>query len=52
MDTAAGILLLALSLLGVVVVAAAFIWAARRDGELDRATQRRLGIRRKTRLGR
>jgi hypothetical protein len=29
-----------------------FIWAARKDGEEDRALQRRLGIRRKTRLGR
>jgi hypothetical protein len=29
-----------------------FVWAARKDGEEDRALQRRLGIRRKTRLGR
>jgi hypothetical protein len=29
-----------------------FIWAAKRDGEEDRAVQRRLGIRRPTRLGR
>jgi hypothetical protein len=29
-----------------------FIWAARKDGEEDRALQRRLGIRRRTRLGR
>jgi hypothetical protein len=34
------------------IVAVAFVWAARRDGEEDRAVQRRLGIRRKTRLGR
>jgi nitrogen fixation-related uncharacterized protein len=27
-----------------------FLWAARKDGEYDRATQRRLGIRRRTRL--
>jgi succinate dehydrogenase hydrophobic anchor subunit len=26
------------------------VWAARKDGEYDRATQRRLGIRRRTRL--
>jgi len=37
------------------VVTAAFVlglffWAARKDGEYDRATQRRLGIRRRTRL--
>ena len=29
-----------------------FVWAARKDGEEDEAVQRRLGIRRKTRLGR
>jgi hypothetical protein len=28
-----------------------FAWAARKDGEKDLATQRKLGIRRKTRLG-
>jgi len=31
-------------------VLALFFWAARKDGEYDRATQRRLGIRRRTRL--
>jgi hypothetical protein len=35
-----------------VVVGYVFIWAARKDGEEDRALQRRLGIRRRTRLGR
>jgi hypothetical protein len=34
------------------VVAYLFVWAARKDGEEDRALQRRLGVRRKTRLGR
>jgi hypothetical protein len=34
------------------VVLYLFVWAARKDGEEDRALQRRLGIRRKTRLGR
>ena len=34
------------------VVGYLFVWAARKDGENDRALQRRLGIRRKTRLGR
>ena len=52
MDTALGILILAVSVAGVVVAAAAFVWAARKDGEEDLATQRRLGIRRRTRLGR
>jgi hypothetical protein len=51
-ETAVGILLLVISVLSVVVVLAAFVWAARKDGEKDRATQRRLGIRRRTRLGR
>jgi hypothetical protein len=36
----------------VVVVLAVFVWAARKDGEYDESVQRRLGIRRKTRLGR
>lgn len=52
MDTAAGILILAISLAGVIVVAVAFVWAARKDGEEDRELQRRLGIRRRTRMGR
>jgi hypothetical protein len=34
------------------VVLGGFVWAARKDGEEDRALQRRLGIRRRTRLGR
>ena len=34
------------------IVGVMFVWAAIRDGEGDRAIQRRLGIRRKTRLGR
>jgi nitrogen fixation-related uncharacterized protein len=51
-DTAAGILLLVISIVSVIVVFAAFIWAARKDGEEDRALQKRLGIRRRTRMGR
>ena len=49
---AAGILIVALSLASVIVVAVLFVWAARKDGEKDRAVQKRLGIRRRTRLGR
>jgi hypothetical protein len=52
MDVALGILILAISVVSVVVVGIAFVWAARKDGEEDRALQKRLGIRRKTRLGR
>jgi hypothetical protein len=46
---AAVIVLLALPL---VLVGAWFVWAAKKDGEEDRALQARLGIRRWTRLGR
>lgn len=34
------------------VVGVMFVWGAKKDGEEDRAVQRRLGIRRRTRLGR
>jgi hypothetical protein len=51
-DDAVGILILLLSVAGVVVAGVAFVWAARKDGEEDRALQRRLGIRRRTRIGR
>lgn len=51
-DTALGILILAVTVAGIVVVGIAFVWAARKDGEDDRALQKRLGIRRRTRLGR
>jgi nitrogen fixation-related uncharacterized protein len=36
-DTVAGILMLVVSLASVVVVAVLFVWAARKDGEKDRA---------------
>jgi nitrogen fixation-related uncharacterized protein len=51
-DVAAGILMLVVSLASAVVVGILFVWAARKDGEEDRALQRRLGSRRRTRLGR
>jgi hypothetical protein len=37
---------------GAAVMFVLFVWAARKDGEEDRALQARLGIRRRTRLGR
>jgi hypothetical protein len=40
------------SFLTAALVIGLFIWAAIRDGEDDKALQTRLGIRRKTRLGR
>ncbi len=39
------------SLAMIVVFFGVFFWAARQDGDKDLATQRRLGFRRKTRLG-
>jgi hypothetical protein len=52
MDTAAAIVFLLLIVLPAVLVGGLFIWAARKDGQEDRALQARLGIRRRTRLGR
>ena len=52
METAAGIVALVVLVLCAVLVAVAFVWAAKKDGEEDRAVQRRTGIRRLTRLGR
>jgi hypothetical protein len=52
MDTVAGILMIAFSVAAILAVAIGFIWAARKDGEEDRELQRRLGIRRRTRMGR
>jgi hypothetical protein len=46
------ILLLVTMVASVVIVAAVFVWAAIKDGREDRELQRRLGIRRRTRLGR
>ena len=52
MNTVAEVIVLVLLAIPLVVVGIAFVWAARRDGEDDEAVQRRLGIRRRTRLGR
>ena len=46
------ILVSAIAFVSIVVVLGLFVWAARKDGEEDRALQARLGIRRRTRLGR
>jgi uncharacterized iron-regulated membrane protein len=50
--TAAEIVALVMVLVPLVLVGGVFVWAARKDGEEDRAVQARLGIRRRTRLGR
>ena len=52
MRVAAEVLAVVLLVLPIVVVGYFFVWAERKDGEEDRALQKRLGIRRKTRLGR
>jgi uncharacterized membrane protein (DUF485 family) len=52
MAVAEGIVLGAFVLLLAVFLAAIFVWAAKKDGEEDVALQKRLGIRRRTRLGR
>jgi len=51
-DTLAIVILIVLLAVPLVIVGAMFIWAAIRDGQEDRALQKRLGIRRRTRLGR
>jgi hypothetical protein len=52
MKLAAEIVAVVILTVPLAVVFYLFVWAARKDGEEDRALQRRLGIRRKTRLGR
>ena len=52
MDLAAEIVMVVFVLLVALFIAAIFVWAAKKDGEEDRALQKRLGIRRRTRLGR
>jgi hypothetical protein len=52
MTSAAGIIALVVVLVPLTIVGALFVWAARKDGAEDKAVQARLGIRRRTRLGR
>ena len=52
MDIAAVVLIVVSVVLTVVLVVGMFIWAAVKDGQEDKAVQARLGIRRRTRLGR
>jgi uncharacterized membrane protein (DUF485 family) len=51
MDVAAAILIAVSVLLTAALVGGVFVWAAVKDGQEDKAVQRRLGIRRRTRLG-
>ena len=50
MGTATFVIASISAVVAIVVVIALFVWAARKDGEYDRAVQKRLGIRRRTRL--
>jgi hypothetical protein len=51
-STFLGIVIAAVSVFTFAGVVWLLIWAAKKDGEEDRAIQKRLGIRRRTRLGR
>ena len=46
-----GVVITLVCVLSIAAVLVAFVWAARKDGDEDKATQRRLGIKRKTRIG-
>ena len=52
MNVAVFVLALVSALVTAAIVIAAFVWAAKKDGAEDRALQARLGIRRRTRMGR
>jgi uncharacterized membrane protein (DUF485 family) len=52
MNVTAAIILAVFVFLTSVLVIALFIWAAVKDGQEDKALQARLGIRRRTRMGR
>lgn len=52
MDLAAVIAFVLIVLVPGVVVGVMFVWGAVKDGQEDKALQARLGIRRRTRLGR
>ena len=52
MTIALGIVLSVVALVSAAVVIGMFVWAAKKDGAEDEALQRRLGIRRRTRIGR
>jgi nitrogen fixation-related uncharacterized protein len=52
MHTGEEIVLALVAVATILVVLGVFVWAAVKDGQEDKALQRRLGIRRRTRLGR
>jgi hypothetical protein len=52
MTLAVEIVVTVVTVLTVVFVLGLFVWAAKKDGEADDAVQKRLGIRRRTWMGR
>jgi nitrogen fixation-related uncharacterized protein len=52
MEIATGIVLAVIAVVTAAVLLGLFFWASVKDGEEDKALQARLGIRRRTRLGR
>ncbi len=52
MDITFAVAFVLIVLLPAVLVGALFVWGALKDGQADREVQARLGIRRRTRLGR
>jgi hypothetical protein len=52
MTSVAGIVAIVLVVVPLAAVAVVFVWAARKDGDEDKAVQAKLGARRRTRLGR
>jgi uncharacterized membrane protein len=52
MTLAVEIIVAVVTLLTVALVLGLFVWAAKKDGEEDEALQKRLGIRRRTWMGR
>ena len=52
MNVALIVIVLLMLFVPFVLVGVMFVWGAAKDGQEDRAVQRRLGIRRRTRLGR
>ena len=52
MEILVAVIVLVLLAVPTVIVAGLFVWGAVHDGRADRRTQARLGIKRRTRLGR
>ena len=52
MNVALIVIVLLMLFVPFVLIGVLFVWGAAKDGQEDKAVQRRLGIRRRTRLGR